>query len=77
MAANQLLVERHGKPVRSHQRKVVALKSDLRWCSDSLEVRCWNWEKVHRTFVLDCCDEDRVAHSRESPQCRRRLRAAP
>ena len=27
---------------------------DLRWCSDSLKVRCWNCEKVHLTFVPDC-----------------------
>lgn len=62
MAANQLLLERHtGKPVRTHEGKVVTLKSDLRWCSDSLEVRCWNWEKVHLTFVLDCCDREVIA----------------
>jgi transposase InsO family protein len=54
--------ERHtGKPVRTHEGKVVTLKSDLRWCSDSLEVRCWNWEKVHLTFVLDCCDREVIA----------------
>jgi putative transposase len=70
MAANQLLLERHtGKPVRTHEGKVVTLKSDLRWCSDSLEVRCWNWEKVHLTFVLDCCDREVIAFraSREYP----------
>ena len=62
MAANQLLLERHtGKPVRTHEGKVATLKSDLRWCSDSLEVRCWNWEKVHLTFVLDCCDREVIA----------------
>jgi putative transposase len=62
MAANQLLLERHtGKPVRTHEGKVVTLKSDVRWCSDSLEVRCWNWEKVHLTFVLDCCDREVIA----------------
>ncbi len=34
MAANQLLLERHtGKPMRTHEGKVVTLKSDLRWCS--------------------------------------------
>ena len=70
MANNQLLLERYtGKPVRTHEVKVVTLKSDLRWCSDSLEVRCWNWEKVHLTFVLDCCDREVVAFraSREHP----------
>jgi putative transposase len=62
MAANQLLLERHiGKPVRTHQGEVVTLKSDVRWCSDSLELRCWNWEKVHVTFVLDCCDQEVIA----------------
>jgi transposase InsO family protein len=70
MANNHLLLERHtGKPVRSHQGKVVTLKSDVRWCSDSLEVRCWNGEKVHLTFVLDCCDREVIAFraSREYP----------
>ena len=63
MAANQLLLERHtGKPVRTHEGKVVTLKSDLRWCSDSLEIRCWNSESVHVTFALDCCDREVIGH---------------
>ena len=38
-----LLLTRHtGKPTRIHEGKIITLKSDLRWCSDAFEVRCWN-----------------------------------
>ena len=32
------------------------MKPDLRWCSDGLEIRCWNKEVVRVAFSLDCCD---------------------
>jgi putative transposase len=56
-----LLLQRHApRPVRPHDGKVITLKSDLRWCTDAFEVRCWSGEKVHVAFVLDCCDREAI-----------------
>jgi transposase InsO family protein len=49
------------KPTRTHQGKVVTLKSDLRYCSDTFEIRCWNGERVQVVFSLDCCDREAIA----------------
>jgi hypothetical protein len=40
-----------GKPTRTHDGQVVTLRSDLRWCSDSFEIRCWNGERVQVAFL--------------------------
>jgi putative transposase len=58
-----LLLQRHtGKPKLTHEGKVVTLKSDLRWCSDTFEIRCWNGERVQVVFSLDCCDREAIAY---------------
>lgn len=58
-----LLLQRHtGKPKLTHEGKVVTLKSDLRWCSDTFEIRCWNSERVQVAFSLDCCDREAIAY---------------
>src|SRR5262249_15622716 len=47
MRQHQLLLERHtGRSTRTHDGQVITLKSDLRWCSDSFEIRCWNGDIV-------------------------------
>ena len=57
-----LLLQRHtGKPKLTHEGKVVTLKSDLRYCSDVFEIRCWNGERVQVAFSLDCCDREAIA----------------
>ena len=62
MRREHLLLARHSsKPQRPHDGKVVTLKSDLRWCSDSFEIRCWNGQKVHVAFALDCCDREVIS----------------
>ncbi len=51
------LLYRHGaKPVdtRKHEGKVAVKDSDVRWCSDGLELSCDNGEKVRVAFALDC-----------------------
>jgi putative transposase len=54
-----LLLAKHGsKPERLHDGKVITLASDLRWCSDGFELRCWNGERVYVAFSLDCCDRE-------------------
>ena len=57
-----LVLPKYGaKPERAHDGKVITLKSDLRWCSDGFEIRCWNGEKVYVAFSLDCCDREAIA----------------
>jgi len=59
--ARLLLPKYTGRPERMHDGKVITLKSDLRWCSDGFEIRCWSGEKVHVVFSLDCCDREAIA----------------
>lgn len=62
MKRSQLLLPKYGsKPERPHNGKVITLASDLRWCSDACEIRCWNGEKVRLAFALDCCDREAIA----------------
>jgi len=57
-----LLLPMYGsKPELLHTGRVITLKSDLRWCSDGFEIRCWSREKVHVVFSLDCCDREVIA----------------
>lgn len=59
MREQDLLLPKHtGRPSRPHEGRVVTLHSDTRWCSDMFELRCWNGEKVHVAFALDCCDRE-------------------
>lgn len=58
-----LLLQRHtGKKTRTHEGKVITLKSDLRWCGDTFTIRAWNGEKVEVTFSLDCHDREAMAY---------------
>ena len=57
-AAGLLLPRFSGGPRRVHEGKVVTPRSDMRWCSDSFEIRCWSGERVHVAFSLDCCDRE-------------------
>jgi putative transposase len=60
MKRNKLLLERctgDGRG-RKHDGKIITLKPNLRWCSDSFEIRCWSGERVHVAFVLDSCDRE-------------------
>ena len=59
--ANLLLPKSSYGPKRPHDGKVITLKSDLRWCSDAFQIRCWNGERVHVAFSLDCCDREAIA----------------
>jgi len=49
---------------REHQRTgvVMTLHSNTRWCSDGLEIKCFNGEKVYVAFVLDCCDREAISY---------------
>lgn len=56
--AGLLLARYTGKSPRTHEGKVITLRSDMRWCSDSFEIRCWSGERVQVAFSLDCCDRE-------------------
>lgn len=63
MRRHQLLLQRHtGKSTRTHDGTIITLTSDLRWCSDSFEIRCWNGERVQVAFSLDCCDREVMSY---------------
>ncbi len=63
MKAHGLLLARHSgqRPGRVHDGKVVVMRSDLRWCSDSLEFACWNGAAVRMAFVIDAHDREVIA----------------
>ena len=59
MRENALCLKPHAtKPTRTHDGKIITLKSDLRWCSDGFEIQCWNGEKIQVAFSLDCHDRE-------------------
>ena len=63
MKVHGLLLQKHSgqRPGRSHDGKVVMMRSDLRWCSDGFEFTCWNGEIVRGAFVLDAHDREVIA----------------
>lgn len=46
---------------RAHTGRIATEQSDVRWCSDALEIACWNGEIVQVGFALDCCDREALA----------------
>ena len=62
---NALTLQRHTGlwPGRTHDGAVIALKSDIRWCSDHLELTCRNGDIVRVLFVIDACDREIIAWS--------------
>jgi transposase InsO family protein len=63
MKVHSLLLQKHtaDRPGRAHDGKVVVMRSNLRWCSDSFEFSCWNGEVVRAAFVLDAHDREVIA----------------
>lgn len=59
--AGLLLPRYTGRVGRVHDGTVETTHSDMRWCSDAFEIRCWNGERVHVAFSLDCCDREAIA----------------
>ena len=39
---------------RQHDGQVIAIRSNIRWCSDALEFTCCNGEVIRVAFALDC-----------------------
>lgn len=74
MRHHRLTLERHTarRPGRAHDGIVIALRSNVRWCSDHLEIHARNREAVRILFVLDACDRDhRLACRRQCRHLRR------
>jgi len=46
---------------RAHTGQIQRAASNERWCSDVLEIACWNGEVVQLGFVLDCHDRECLA----------------
>ncbi len=65
MQANQLTLQRHTgrRPGRTHDGAVIALRSNVRWCSDHFELACRNGEIVRILFAIDACDREVIAWS--------------
>jgi putative transposase len=63
MQANKLTLERHTghRPERTHDGVVIALRSNIRWCSDHFELGCRNDEIVRVLFAIDACDREVMA----------------
>jgi putative transposase len=62
MRENGLLLKRpNRKPTRAHDGKVMTMASNLRWCSDHFDVRCWNGDVVRVVFSLDTHDREIIA----------------
>ncbi|MCX7978845.1 MAG: IS3 family transposase, partial [Bdellovibrionaceae bacterium] len=60
MRKNHLCLERHTgcRPVPTHDGKVETIASNIRWCSDTFVIQCWNGEQVQVAFSLDCHDRE-------------------
>ena len=52
----------HRRTGRAHTGRIVRPGSNERWCSDTLELACWNGEVVVIAFALDCHDREALAH---------------
>ena len=63
MAQNGLLLQRYtGKvPGRVHEGRIITIRPNLRWTSDSFEIACWNGEALRVAFALDTCDREVMA----------------
>jgi putative transposase len=47
---------------RAHRGQIQRDVSNERWCSDVLEIACWNDELVQLGFALDCHDREALSH---------------
>jgi len=63
MKKHGLLLERRtGRPrAREHDGQVATIRSNCRWCSDTLEFACWNGQVVRVAFALDCHDREAIS----------------
>lgn len=59
MKLNRLLLPAYGKKnSRSHDGKIITLRSNTRWCSDTFTIQCQNGDRVFVAFAMDTCDRE-------------------
>jgi putative transposase len=65
LRANSLTLQAHTarRPGRTHDGVVVALRSNIRWCSDHFEIGCRDGAVVRVLFAIDACDREIIAWS--------------
>lgn len=64
MKQHSLLHMPYGKKhIRVHDGKIITMRSNLRWCSDSFTINCYNSERVQIAFALDCCDREVIGYT--------------
>lgn len=65
MRTQKLTLEPHTarRPGRTHDGVVVAPRSNIRWCSDHLEIHARNRDVVRILFVIDACDREIIGWS--------------
>jgi transposase InsO family protein len=62
MKENNLLLQKNEPRLkRIHEGKIITLRSNIRWCSDMLGIRCWDGHMVHVAFVMDCHDREVIS----------------
>jgi transposase InsO family protein len=62
MQMNSLVLPKYTiKPKRPHLGQVITMKSNMRYCSDILEIKCWSGEKLYVAFSLDCHDREAMS----------------
>lgn len=61
--AGLLLPKAARRPQSAHMNegRVSVERSDLRWCSDGLKIKCDSGQTVPATFIKDCCDRVVIA----------------
>ena len=63
MKIHGLLLGRHtGRAARAHDGVVMTHRSNMRWCSDSFDIICWNRQRLRVAFSMDCCDREVMSY---------------
>jgi putative transposase len=63
MRINGLLLPKYtGRPARLHAGTIITLTSNMRWCSDSFEILCFNGDRVRAAFAMDCSDREIMSY---------------
>ena len=63
MRINHLLLPKYtGRSTRLHTGTIITLTSNMRWCSDSFEILCFNGDKIRVAFAMDCSDREVMSY---------------
>lgn len=63
MKENKLTLQRNlPRNRRTHEGKIITDKSDMRWCSDIMGIRCWDGDMIWIAFILDCHDREVISY---------------